>query len=470
MKGFYLRPFEVRLFSVLSQLCPDAYVVGGFVRDLLLRPKIRRKDIDVVCGDSLLCAKKVASALKDSHFVVLDKDRRIFRVVVSESFHLDFASLQGGSIERDLERRDFTLNAIALSPRDFSLIDPLKGRKDIEKQRLRICSDDAFKDDPLRILRAYSISADCGLSWARHLSGLVFRDSHLLKKVAYERINQELNRLFSSANTHKWFLKMYEDGLFEILFPEALSMESLDQGPYHHLDVLMHSFESLYYGEELLRKIKYVYNIKDKQLLFDYLNDYIGDWQRIALLKWVIFWHDLGKPISRRPHKGRIVFYGHNRSGAIAIRKMMRRLKFSQRQCKWAGLMVDMHLRPGDLTKAESQKAFYRFLRQCDGEDLAVFLLSWADARATRGEKNPFVNFTRHRKMLIEFINTSLRIKKQPVLPKLIDGNEVMKITGLPPGKEVGKILNEIKELQLAGKITTRKQAKAYVSAWGRGK
>ncbi len=114
-------------------------------------------------------------------------------------------------------------------------------------------------------------------------------------------------------------------------------------------------------------------------------------------------------------------------------------------------------------------KAFYRFLRQSEGEDVAVMLLSWADARATRGIKNPFVNFTRHRKRLIEFINLSLELKTRPSLPTLIDGHKVMEITGLSPSKEVGEILDRIKEMQMAGKIKNKKQALEFVEKWYNG-
>ncbi len=462
MSRLLLSDFEGHIIKVLSGIDPDAYIVGGFLRDAFLRPGHKRKDLDLVCREPLKLARAF-SREKQMPFVVLDPERHIYRVIASADFFIDFAPLRGNNIGKDLRERDFTLNAIAMHLKTRRLIDPLKGLEAIARHKLLLCSDSSFQDDPLRILRAYSIAADCNLNWGKGLKKMLLLSLNGIEDVAKERVNNELKRLFSSQLSYKWFLKAYKDGLFKYLFPEALSMQDMCQGPYHHLDVLMHSFESLKFGESLLKNVKYITRINNRGFLLNYLDGQIGCWPRYALLKWVIFWHDIGKPLSRRKRKDKIVFYGHNKTGAKQISVIMRRLKFSYKQINWAKMLIDMHLRPGDITKAGNPKPFYRMVRQCEGEDLAVLLLSWADARATRGVKNPFVNFTRHRKKLIELINLSIEIKTRPRMPKLITGDDVMRIAGIGPSKEVGHILDKVKELQLAGKIKDRRQALEFV-------
>ncbi len=460
---------ELKIFnSIRKLLSKGRFLVGGFVRDLFLGVERKKIDFDIISPEAEKDASILAEAFH-SMLVRLDEDFRIYRVPLSGDKYIDIAQLQGEELKDDLYRRDFTINAICVGLDSLEVIDLLGGLNDINKRQLRVCSEGAFLEDPLRIIRAFSLAAQFDLNWDRSVRYELERAKNSLKYVKAERINQELLRLFASGDSYRWFYYMYKTGILSILIPEVTMMEGLYQGPYHHLDVLSHSFETLKKLEQIINKLKYVTKIKKRDFLLDYLSESIGSWRRASLLKWVAFWHDIGKPLSKQELGGRVVFYGHNISGAKLIADIMRRLKFSRRQIRFVHLLVKLHLRPGDLTKdGVTEKAVYRFFRQSEGEELAVLLLSWADAWATRGRLNPWVNFYLHRRGLIKMINKAIELRTSPKLEKLVNGYDVMRILKIDSGPEVGKILEQVRELQVLGEIVSREQALEYVRKYSR--
>ncbi len=459
---------ETQFFNrIRSILGKDRFLVGGLIRDSLLGLSRRKVDFDIVSPrpeqDVSLLQKSLGGTV-----VVLDSDLGMYRLVIDPSKYIDLVRLRGENLEQDLRHRDFTVNAIAVSLEDLKIVDPLRGQRDIRLRKLRLCGEKVLLEDPLRVLRAFSISSQCSLTWAKDVESGVMLAKEGLRWVARERINQELLRLFSSPASSVWARKMYELGVFSILVPEMDAMEGVWQGHYHHLDVLNHSFLALERLEELLKRLPRITRIKNRAYLLRYLEEPIGNWPRYALLKWAELFHDVGKPFVREVKEdGKITFYRHDLVGSRILTSRMKELKFSRRQIEFVRTMIRLHMRPGDLTKeGVSAKAVYRFFRQAGGEDLAVMLLSWADAWATRGRLNPWRNFYLHRKRLIDMINLSIEEKTRPQLPRLLTGNDVMQILSIPPGPAVGQALETIREKQFLGEIRTREEAEEALKIW----
>lgn len=211
----------------LDWLPANACLVGGAVRDALLNRQQDYLDLDFVLPEfAVEIAKKIANYYQ-AGFVVLDEQRRIARVVFAEGT-VDFAQQEGESLEKDLQRRDFTINAIAYNPYQSELIDPLEGLKDLEKRVLRMVSPANLQDDPLRLLRAYRQAAQLNFTIDATTRKTIRTLSGLLEKIAAERIQRELSYLFSITQGSYWLAVAWEDGLLDFWFKNATA-EKLQQ-------------------------------------------------------------------------------------------------------------------------------------------------------------------------------------------------------------------------------------------------
>jgi len=221
----YLAP-ENWAFS-LEWLPQPAYLVGGTVRDALLDRQRDSFDLDFVLPDRAIeTARRIAQQCQ-AGFVVLDAKRQIARVVF-EGGTADFARQEGDSLEVDLRRRDFTINAIAYDPRAQTLIDPLQGLQDLEKGLLRMVSKANLKDDPLRLLRAYRQAAQLDFRISRRTRSTLRQLAPRLRRVAAERVQAELGYLLASARGGRWLKAAWKDGLLALWFADA-SAENLQQ-------------------------------------------------------------------------------------------------------------------------------------------------------------------------------------------------------------------------------------------------
>ncbi|MDY6781556.1 MAG: CCA tRNA nucleotidyltransferase [Cyanobacteriota bacterium] len=204
-----------------------AYLVGGAVRDALLHRKREYLDLDFVLpGDAIAIARRIAGHY-NAGFVLLDRDREIARVVFDEGT-ADFARQEGDSLEADLRRRDFTMNAIAYDPEKEVFIDPLNGREDLEKGAIRAVSKANLKDDPLRLLRAYRQGAQLDFTIKKKTRAMLRALAPLLKAIAAERVQVELKYLLSSGGGAPWLTAAWEDGLLGGWFENAAA-ENLQQ-------------------------------------------------------------------------------------------------------------------------------------------------------------------------------------------------------------------------------------------------
>jgi tRNA nucleotidyltransferase (CCA-adding enzyme) len=204
----------------LAQLPDGAYLVGGSVRDALLQRYKIPLDLDFVLPEKAIATAKRLANLYHGGFVVLDEVRGIARVVFEQGT-LDLANQEGTSLETDLHRRDFTINAIAYNIKSQQLVDPLQGLADLEQGVLRMVSIKNLEDDPLRLLRAYRQAAQLNFTLEAKTKKAIAERAFLLKTVAAERVQAELNYLLTAPQGNKWLAAAIEDGLFKFWLPNS---------------------------------------------------------------------------------------------------------------------------------------------------------------------------------------------------------------------------------------------------------
>ncbi|MDP8253637.1 MAG: HD domain-containing protein [Candidatus Kaelpia aquatica] len=446
----------------------EIYLVGGFLRDLILGKKRDSLDFDFASsGDVKLISKKFAESIGGS-WVSLDDFNRIYRVVVREDpvVQYDFSTLRGDGIEEDLKSRDYTINALGLKveKKDLdtkNLIDPCGGLDDLDKKIVRVISEDNLLSDPLRILRGMSIASYLDFAIEPLSYALLKKHSGLIKSIAGERISFELFRLFKGSSSYKHVQTLHELGVLSIILPGWAGLSSPDPGPYHHLPVDLHSIESLKQFESLLEYLA------DNSRVQDYLNEKIREnRRRVEILKLAILLHDIGKgPAYFIDSDDKIRFTGHEKLGREMVDEVALKLKLSKKESTMISDMVYYHLRPGCLIECihESKKAKFRYFRDTASEAASVMLLSIADKSATCGELSDLDDIANHKEVLLDLIEEYFDKGEEIIPPKLIDGNDVMEALKIEPSRKVGQILKEIQERQALGEIKTREDAIGYI-------
>ncbi len=455
--------------SCSSALGLRLYAVGGFVRDMLLkRPSVRDYDL-AVNRDAEGFAFMLAARLRAAAFP-LDRDSGSFRVAKKTPqgiVTIDVAPFNGRTITGDLKKRDFTINAIAVDlaeafeKKGFVFIDPCLGVKDLEKRVLRRVSDKAFDDDPLRTLRAVRISRQFGLTIEKSTLRLVKEKSRLLSGVSMERIRDEFLLIFSCPRAVKGLKLLFELKMMDEITPCC----AWDIKGY---DLKAHSLKTVREAEKLVRWM----NNKDAKGVWlearGFLSEHSGGLRNEAILKLLCFLHDAGKPSAMKTEEGRLRFIGHEVKGALLVRALLKRLRFSRKTIALVSGLVKDHHRPFMLLalKKPSFRAKAHFFRATGGAPgILLLLCALADARATRGgeDKRLFALVSRMLKFYF-----SVFIVKRPAL--LLNGRDVMEIFSIPEGRLVGDILRKISEGLEAGAIADKQGAILYIRDWLAGR
>jgi len=244
-------------------------------------------------------------------------------------------------------------------------------------------------------------------------------------------------------------------GILGLVLPEIQPMRGLNQGPYHHLDVLSHSFETLRQFEALIGSNRNKY-------IGEYFNIPIAQGRsRLALVKLGAFLHDAGKPRARRRKGKKLIFHGHERIGAEISEASGRRLRLSNNELDALKKMVLWHLRPGYLADNEdlSRHAIFRFFRDTSDEAVSVLLISLADQRSTRGPLTTAESRSCHERLVARLIREYFKRLRAPKPAHLVNGNDLIRKFKLTPSPLFGEILSRIEELQAVGKIKNRHEA-----------
>ncbi len=353
-------------------------------------------DLDLaVQGDGYHVARTAAARIGSAcSFVPLDPGRGTARLVFKEGSipAIDISTFKGPTIREDLIKRDFTINAIAVPTRDFltvgraELIDPCGGEEDLLRRKIRVCSDDSFADDPLRILRAFRFAAALGFTIDAGTRTLIPSALARLASVAGERVRDEVFAILAVPRAFPILQDMDAIGVMETLFPEISPMKGCTQNAYHHLDVWAHSLEAVRTMEGLLSGDTAGLGCF-KDLVHTYAErELVAGRPRKALMKLAVLFHDSGKPNTRFvDDRGRVRFFGHDAVSTEVFALAAERLRLSSREIHAGAEWIQGHMRPIVLfSKPVSRRGIFRLWRKFGEEMVGLFILFLADLAATR--------------------------------------------------------------------------------------
>lgn len=474
--------------QIVDQLPADVpgYLVGGAVRDMLLRRPLRDLDI-VMAHDPIPIARRVADHL-GADFYVLDAGRGYGRIVFSGPENgpiiADFTPFQGPDLESDLHARDFTVNAIAVDlRRPDHLIDPLGGAPDLHERLLRACSRQAMQDDPLRVLRGVRLAAAFELRITPETLTFMREAAPQLSRVSSERIRDEILRILSGRKASAALSALDQLGVLALILPELIDMKGVTQSAPHIHDVWGHTLDTISQLNTLLDVLGLVFHPDSaanlqmglvslrlgrfREALHVHLGDSLNpDRPPRSLLFLAALYHDIGKPTTREVDQvGRIRFFEHDRIGAEIAAQRAHWLHLSNPQIERLKKIVRYHLRPMLLAQSSdgpSRRAIYRFFRDAGPAGVDVCLLSLADTLGTYGPTLPQEVWGRHLEVVRALLQAWWDKPEESVSPpKLLSGDDLITELGIGPGPLVGKLLEEIREAQATGRVTDRKQALA---------
>ena len=442
---------------ILSQI-NEGYLVGGAIRDFLMGKF--SFDRDIAIKDAECFAKRMAEKF-DATFIVLDEENKIYRLVLQDKInYLDISELCGQSIEEDLLRRDFTINAIAYDLKKENFVDVTGGLKDLEFGVLRHIKDENFKDDPLRVLRAFRFMAVTGFEMDKNLKEAIEKYKSLLINPAKERVIYELMKLFGGKDTSKALLEMDKYGILEMFFPQVAEMKKVPPNSHHHLGLFQHVVESVRNVEEL-----YLNSSEEVKEHLDKVD--FGGFARINHLKLATFLHDIGKFSTWTiDDDGRNRFIKHDDIGAKLCKTLLQDLKFSKKQIRYISKMIKYHMYPSSVLLAPdlNEKVLMRYLRKMEDDVIDNIILAKADRLSANGvdvtEKMVRDNIEGLNKLLNFYLEK--RVSMQP-LPKLLDGNEIMSLKDIQQSPLLGKIIKALNEAQLNGDVVTKEDAISFV-------
>jgi poly(A) polymerase len=450
----------------------DVYAVGGFARDLLLKRK--HKDIDLVVNkDALKYAKKVAMTFK-AKLITLDEDTETYRIILKDCGvpNIDIAIFNGKTIEEDLQNRDFTVNAIAFNLKYFEdfkkhIIFPNKNTlADLKSKTFNVISDATFKVDPLRMLRAFRFIAefkDFKLSGKTLVQ--IKKNAKLIWLAAPERIKNELFRILAAKNSSELISLMDSYRLLSAVFHEVGKMKKAKKNYYYHSGGLFqHSFETLQSAENILNNLKKYFPVNFIELQDHFNNgEYFSEnITREVLLKFVALFHDNAKPETAKFENGKMRFLGHEELGANKLKEIMLSLRLGKKDIETAFFLVMRHMRPSTLTRNNvvTRKAAMKFFRDIGDNTPDLVILSMSDWHSYKSLKvfSP-KELSLQEKSVRELIKEYYELKNAKPLPKVIDGNIIMKEFSLQPGPWIGELLNFVNEDQFEGKALSKNDA-----------
>ena len=434
------------VFDLSAESNIKSYLVGGCVRDLMLNPSADSIDIDIMVeGDGISFAKLLAKKMNVPKVVPFPKFATAkipyheYEIEVAsarlESYDKSSrnpSSIQISNIQDDLLRRDFTINAMAISLNENNFgefFDPFNGMEDLKNKILKtpLNPDNTFSDDPLRMMRACYFASKLSLEIEPECLLSIQNNSERISIVSQERITNELFKILGTDRPSIGLNILQQSRLMEYVFPEISIMYGLDQSnEYHHKDIFYHTLEVVDNAAKLSNNV---------------------DLRLAALV------HDIAKPKTRRLSKSKgYTFYGHDDVGARMLKGVAKNMKFSNSIRDFITKLTALHLRPISLAKKEVTDSAIRRLIVDAGEEIDDLMTL---CRADITTKNP-KNISKY---LANFDRVDKRIKEVMEIDKLkafqspVRGDEIMKMFNLSPGKEVGKIKTMIEDAIINGEI-----------------
>jgi poly(A) polymerase len=439
------------------------WLVGGAVRDRLLGRANAGADLDLaVAGDVEAAARALGQAARAPVFP-LSEAFGAWRVVARrDGWQADLAPLAGDTIEEDLRRRDFTLNAIAEPLAGGDPVDPTGGRDDLAARRLRMVSARSFADDPLRVMRLPRFAGELELTPDPATLAAAAQQASGLTGVAQERVFAELRRVVGADDPLHGLALMDRVGATAAVLPELAALRGVEQSVYHHLDVHDHTMAVLAETVALQRDPAAVLGAEHGEDVARLLaQPFADELTRGTALRFGALLHDIAKPQTRGVlDSGRVTFMGHDAHGAELSRAILTRLRTSERLRAHVAALARHHLRLGFLVHERplSRRAEHRYLRTTEPVEVDVTLLSVADRLATRGRKAQEA-IAKHVELARELIGPALAWEEQGPPRPLLRGDELADTLGIARGPRLGPLLAELEAARYAGELDTREQA-----------
>ena len=446
-----------KIFEILSEIADKkevkTFVIGGWVRDLLLNRNNNEKDIDIlVVGSGIDFARKVVGNIDKEIKVAIFKNfgTAMFKAydyelefvgARKESYSKDSRkpAVETGELEDDQNRRDFTINtlAISLNKKNYGeLLDPFNGLKDLENKIIRtpLEPDKTFSDDPLRMMRAVRFSTQLNFTIDSQTFESIKRNAERISIVSPERIVTEINKIIMCDQPSKGFVLLEKAGLLKFILPAVDNLKGIE------------TIEGKAHKDNFHHSLKVLDNISKK-------TDNV--W-----LRWAALLHDIAKPVTKKylPEIG-WSFHGHEFIGAKMIPNIFRNLRLPMNdKMKYVQKLIDLHLRPIALTQEiVSDSAIRRLLFEAgdDIDDLLALCEADITSKNEATKRERLDNFKIVRQKLKEIEEKDALRNFQPP----VDGEEIIKVFGIKPGREVGIIKNAIREAIIEGIIPNEREA-----------
>jgi putative nucleotidyltransferase with HDIG domain len=440
----------------------NAWIVGGALRDSLLGRPVTDVDL-AVDGDPERTAKAVQGRVGGPAFP-LSEEFGAWRVLTNAGFVCDVSPLQGSSIEEDLAKRDFSINAMAQPVGGEKLIDPHGGRADIDTRTLRVLGEQSYRDDALRPLRLVRLATELGFAPDEDTERLTFEYAAFVTRTSPERIWAELRRLVVADDVLNGLALAQRLGLVAAVLPELAALHGVEQSHFHHLDVYDHTLEVLREQLELERDLESVFGELTPELRTVLDEPLADELTRMQALRFAALLHDVGKPVTRGElPDGRVSFIGHDKVGEEMAQGICRRLRTSERLASFLGSVTRHHLVLGFLVhhRPLDRQGVYRYLRHTEPVEIEVTLLTCADRRATRG-KNAEVAIAAHLELAKDLMGPALEWRREGPPKPPLRGDELADALGIDRGPELGRLVEELRAAVYAGQVQDRAQAVEY--------